>query len=183
MHLDTFFSVSQHTAMFLLSVVLGAALGVVYDCFRALRVIFPPAAKKNAVIAEDIIFWLIYGFCIFCYAASFARGQVRSFMFFGSLIGFVLYLVTVGSIVIGIIRSIFGTFYKILHKVYSRLIEPFVKIFKTICQKIVPLFVRNHKNAEIPERSVKNHLKNAVSMVYNKCISVEKNIRGKETGR
>ncbi len=169
--------------MFLLSVVLGAALGVVYDCFRALRVIFPPAAKKGAVAAEDIIFWLIYGFCIFCYAAAFARGQVRFFMFFGSLIGFVLYLVTLGNLVIGVIRSVFGTFYRVLHQVYSRLIEPFVKLFKTICQKIVLVFVRNHKNAEITERSIKKPLKNAVSMVYNKYVNLEKNIHGKETGR
>ncbi len=160
--------------MFLLSVVLGAALGVLYDVFRAFRVIFPPAAGKKAVILEDIIFWLIYGFCLFCYSAMFARGQIRFFMFFGSLIGFVLYLVTVGSVVIGVIRSVFGTFYRILHKVYSIMIEPFVKIFKTICQKIMPIFVRNHKNMKISQGSAKKHLKNTASMVYNKYVKLAK---------
>ena len=179
MHLDTFFSVSQHTLLFLLSVVLGAALGVVYDCFRVLRIVFPPAAKRGAVIAEDIIFWIIYGFCIFCYAAAFARGQVRFFMFFGSLIGFVLYMVTIGNAVTGVIRKIFGTVYKILHKVYSLLNEPFVKIKAKICQKLVPVFVRNHKN----KRSVKNLLKNAASMVYNKNVKLESFILKKESRR
>lgn len=156
MRLDTFFSISQHTSIFLLSVVLGAALGVVYDCFRVLRIIFPPAAKKGAVIAEDIIFWLIYGFCIFCYAAAYARGQVRFFIFFGSLIGFVLYIVTVGNLITGVIRRIFDIIRKILRKVYSIIIEPLVEMQEKICQKFAPLFVRNHKNEKISKRSVKS---------------------------
>ena len=164
MHLDTFFSVSQHTFLFLTSVVLGAALGILYDCFRVLRIVFPPAAKKNAVIAEDIVFWVIYGFCIFCYAAAYARGQVRFFMVFGSLIGFVLYIVTLGNLVTGAIRRVFEVVYKILHKVYSLLFEPLVKLKAKICQKLVTVFVRSHKN----KRSVKNPLKNAVNWVYNK---------------
>ena len=180
MHLNTFFSVSQHTSLFLMSVVLGAALGILYDCFRVLRIVFPPAAKRNAVIAEDIIFWIIYGFCIFCYAAAFARGQVRFFMFFGSLIGFVLYMVTIGNAVTGVIRKIFDAVYKILHKVYSLLIEPFVKIKAKICQKLVPVFVRNHKN----KRSIKNLLKNAVDLVYNKKnAKLEQFILKKESQR
>ena len=171
MHLNTFFSVSQHTSIFLISVVLGAALGIVYDCFRVLRIIFPPAAKRGAVIAEDIIFWLIYGFCIFCYAAAYARGQVRFFMFFGSLIGFVLYIVTIGNTITGVIRKIFDTIYKVLRKVYSFVIGPFVKIKEKICQKFVLVFVRNHKNKKTSERSVKNLLKNAVALVYNNTNS------------
>lgn len=183
MHLDTFFSISQHTSIFLLSVVLGAALGILFDCFRVLRIVFPPAAKRNAVIAEDIIFWLIYGFCIFCYAAAYARGQVRFFIFFGSLIGFVLYIVTIGNIITGVIRHIFNTLYKILHKVYSAAIEPFVKLKEKICQKFAPVFVRNHKNEKNNERSVKKLLKSAVALVYNKNVSLGKFIPKKESRR
>ncbi len=179
MQLDTFFTISEHTVTFLFSVLLGAALGIVYDCFRAFRVIFPPAAKRGAVAFEDILFWLIYGFSVFCFAAIFADGRVRFFMFFGSILGFILYLVTVGSIVIGVIRTVFGTFYRILHKVYSALIEPFVKIFKIICQKAAPLFVINHKNAQ----KSKKPLKNAVLMVYNKYTNMEKNVRKRIWGR
>lgn len=183
MHIDTFFTISQQTAIFLMSVVLGAAMGVLYDCFRVLRTVFPPLAKRGAVMMEDVLFWLIYGACIFLFAANFARGQVRFFIFFGSVLGFILYIVTVGSIVIGIIRSVFNTVYKVLHKVYSFAIEPFVKLFKIICQKIVPVFVGNHKNSRISRRSAENHLKNAAAMVYNKFISLEKNILKKNAGR
>lgn len=166
-----------------MSVLLGAAMGILYDCFRVLRIVFPPAAKKGAVLAEDIIFWLIYGFCIFCFASVTARGQVRFFMFVGSLTGFVLYLVTVGNLIVGVIRQISGTFYKILHKVYSFAIEPFVKIIKIMCQKIMPFFVRNPKNEKISERSSKKPLKNTCAMVYNKYVKLVRSILKKDMGR
>ena len=168
MHLDTFFSISQQTALFLLSVVLGAGLGVVYDCFRVFRIVFPPASKKAAVAVEDIIFWLIYGFCVFCYSAVLARGQVRFFIVAGSLIGFVLYIVTIGNAVTGVIRRIVTAVCKVLRKVYSTIIEPFVKILRIICQKACSVFVRSHKNTEKNERTSKKLLKNTLGLVYNK---------------
>lgn len=156
MHLDTFFSVSEHTSLFLFSVVLGAALGVVYDCFRVFRILFPHDKRSKTVAAEDIIFWLIYGFCVFCYAAAFARGQVRFFIVLGSLTGFVLYIVTVGNLITGVIRRIVTALYKLLHKVYSAIIEPIVKCVKIICQKMLRIFVRIHKNFENPKEVQKN---------------------------
>ena len=167
MNLNTFFSVSQQTASFLLSVLLGAALGVVYDCFRVARILLPPLAKPKPTFFEDILFWLIYGFCVFCFAASAARGQVRLFMLLGSLLGFTLYILTLGNLITGVIRSIVTTVYKILHKVYSALIEPIVKLMRTFCQKVFRFFVGSHKNNRKLKRSVKKPLKNRGKLVYN----------------
>lgn len=172
MHLDTFFSISQQTALFLLSVVLGAGLGVVYDCFRVFRIIVPRAARSAAVAVQDVIFWLIYGFCVFCYAAALARGQVRLFIVLGSLIGFILYIFTVGNAVTRVIRRVVNAVYGVLHKVYSVMIEPFVKILRIICQKISPVFVRNYKNKPKKIRSSKKLLKSAGGLVYNKKAKV-----------
>lgn len=154
--------------LFLLSVPLGAGLGVVYDCFRVLRAVFPPAAKPRAVFAEDVLFCLIYGFSVFCYCAVLARGQVRFFIVFGSLLGFALYLLTIGSVVIGIIRGIAEAVRKLLRKVYSYAIEPVVNLLRIFCQKISRFFVGNHKNAPKSKGSVKKLLKNIAAMVYNK---------------
>lgn len=167
MNLNTFFSVSQQTASFLLSVLLGAALGVVYDCFRVARILLPPLAKPKPTFFEDILFWLIYGFCVFCFAAATARGQVRVFMFLGSILGFTLYILTLGNLITGVIRSIVTAVYKVLHKVYSAVIEPIVKLLRTFCQKVFRFFVGSHKNNLKLKRSVKNHLKNRGKLVYN----------------
>ena len=172
MHLDTFFSISQQTALFLLSVVLGAGLGVVYDCFRVFRIIFPRAAKSADVAVQDVIYWLIYGFCVFCFAAVLARGQVRFFIVLGSLIGFVLYIITIGNTVTGVIRRIVTAVYTVLRKVYSAMIEPYVKILRIICQKLSPVFVRSHKNTEKKKRSSKKPLKSVWGLLYNKKAKV-----------
>ena len=156
MHLDTFFSVSEHTSLFLLSVVMGAALGVVYDCFRVVRILFPPAAGSKAAAAGDIIFWLIYGFCVFCYTAALARGQVRFFIVLGSLAGFVLYILTVGNFITGIIRRIVTAFHNLLRRVYSEIIEPLVKMLKNFCQNLFRIFVQIHKNFEKRKEVQKN---------------------------
>ncbi|MDE6131877.1 MAG: spore cortex biosynthesis protein YabQ [Oscillospiraceae bacterium] len=177
MNLNTFFSVSQQTASFLLSVLLGASLGVVYDLFRVARILLPPLQKPKPTFLADVLFWLIYGFCVFCFAAVSARGQVRMFMFFGSLLGFALYIFTLGNFITGVIRDIVTAVYKLLHKVYSALIEPFVKLLLTFCQKVSRFFVRSHKNNQKLKRSVKNPLKNRGKLVYNdkaKCNQLRK---------
>lgn len=117
MNLETFFTVSEQCTLFMLSVVLGLGIGVLYDVFRTLRIVFPPAAKKNAVFAEDIIFMVISGAAVFLYAAVLCRGQVRLFCVIGTFLGFLLYLATVGSIIVGIFRSIASAFAKLFGKI------------------------------------------------------------------
>lgn len=165
--LNTFFTVSQQTSVFLLSVLLGAALGVVYDCFRVARILLPPLAKTRPTFFADMLFWLIFGFCVFCFAAALARGQVRMFMFFGSLLGFALYILTLGNLITGVIRRVVTAVYRLLHKVYSIAIEPFVKLLRIFCQKVLRFFVRSHKINQKSKRSKKKLLKNKGKLVYN----------------
>lgn len=162
---------SQQTSFFLLSVVLGAAMGVVYDLFRVFRIIFPPAAKTAAAAVQDVIFWLIYGFALFCYSSAVCGGELRFFMLFGSLIGFTLYIVTLGNLITGILRRIASAVGKALHKVYSALFEPLVNILKDLCQKVRTVFVRNHKNNTKKVSGDKKPLKNVRGLVYNNVKS------------
>ncbi len=151
-----------------MSVVLGAALGIVYDCFRVFRIVFPPAAKSGAVLIQDIIYWLFYGFCIFCYTSAVCGGKLRFFIFFGSLLGFVLYILTLGNMVTGIIRRIVTAFYRGLRKVYSFTFEPVVKLLRKNCQKVRSVFVGSYENRKNKRRSKKKLLKKVFDLVYNK---------------
>ncbi|MCD7730628.1 MAG: spore cortex biosynthesis protein YabQ [Oscillospiraceae bacterium] len=146
MSLETFFSVSEQTSQFLLSIVLGAGIGVFYDCFRVLRILFPPARRTAAVAAEDVVFMLASGGAIFLFAFFYCRSQVRFFCIIGSLLGFILYILTVGSVVTGIIRAIAAAVYRVLHKVYSAIFAPIVNFIKVNCQKIFNIFVHSYEN-------------------------------------
>ena len=147
---------------------MGAALGIVYDIFRALRIIFPPAAKSGAVLVEDIIFCIICGFSVFCFSTLTARGQIRFFILLGAAVGFVLYILTIGNVIIGVLRLVFGTIYSTLRKVYSLIIEPIVNLSRNICQKGVSVFVGSNENVENNGLSGKKDLKNESGLVYNK---------------
>ena len=116
MNLETFFTVSEQCSLFLLSVVLGLGIGVFYDVFRTLRIVFPPAAKKNAVFAEDIVFMAASGAAVFVYAAVLCRGQVRFFCVLGTFLGFLLYIASVGSLIVGILRRIAAAIAKFFRK-------------------------------------------------------------------
>lgn len=116
MNLETFFTVSEQCSLFLLSVVLGLGIGVFYDVFRTLRIVCPPAAKKNAVFAEDIVFMAASGAAVFVYAAVLCRGQVRFFCVLGTFLGFLLYIATVGSLIVGILRRIAAAIAKFFRK-------------------------------------------------------------------
>ena len=97
MPLETFFTVPQQVWLFLASVLLGGAMGVVFDVFRALRIVFPQLHGSALTAVEDILFWLAYGGAVYVFSLLCGRGQLRGFFFLGSLAGFVIYLVTVGK--------------------------------------------------------------------------------------
>lgn len=184
MQIETFFSVSQQTAFFLLSVVLGAALGVVYDVFRVFRILFPPAAKKTPLAVQDVLFWLIYGFCIFCYSTAVCGGSLRFFMLFGSLAGFALYILTIGNLITGVLRRTAESVRQVLRKVYSLLFEPIVKLLKNLCQKVRLFFIQIYRKSKKTERSVKKPLQKVPKLVYNKNAKLGLQfVRGRKKGR
>lgn len=168
MQIESFLSVSQQTAFFLLSVVLGAVMGIIYDVFRVFRILFPPAAKSKPVAVQDVLFWLIFGFCMFCYSSAVCGGNLRFFMFFGSLIGFTLYILTIGNLITGILRQIAEAVRRVLRKVYSLIFEPIVKLLKNLCQKVRLFFVRIYRKSKKTEGSVKKPLPKVLQLVYNK---------------
>lgn len=80
---------------FLLSIALGAAVGVVYDMFRAFRRAIP--CRKISVFFQDVIFWLIACIVFFCFSLIRCEGQIRFFALLGMFSGFTLWIMTLGK--------------------------------------------------------------------------------------
>lgn len=74
------------------AVLLGVALGLVYDLFRVFRLIF----KLDFLF--DFVFWLISAFVVFSYLLIFNNGSVRAIYLISILIGFALYIFTLGYV-------------------------------------------------------------------------------------
>lgn len=97
-------TVAGQTWIFLMSVALGAALGVLYDVFRIVRIAVrtPPAV----VLVEDLAFSIVCTTATFLFLIGADKGQLRMFLLIGEASGFALYYCTVGTLIIGAARGI-----------------------------------------------------------------------------
>lgn len=142
MGLETFFTIPRQLLLFLLSVLMGIILGVIYDIFRALRVIFPPLGKKLATAAADIIYMLIFGISVFLFSAVLGRGQVRLFYAAGAAAGALLYILTAGNVFIGIIKGCRKALLKRARSLNNKISDVYIH---RICKKRSDKIVKSHK--------------------------------------
>jgi len=142
---EAFFTVSEQTELFLLSVLAGVVFGVLWDVFRALRVIFPPMRSTILTAVCDALYMIICGFGIYIFSLIFARGEIRFYYFLGALLGAVIYIMTAGKVIMGIIRWLFEGIYGALRKVYLFAAKPIVFLRQKMSTKIKEKFVLNAK--------------------------------------
>lgn len=147
---EAFFTVSEETELFLLSVLLGGGLGVLYDVFRALRVVFPPLGKPAATAVCDVIFFLCSGYIIYLFSLLCARGEVRGFFWAGALLGGIIYLLTAGTVVMGIIRTVMAGIVYVTGKLRLAAGKA-ASGFGTVFRHIMPKALFNRKKPDSQE--------------------------------
>lgn len=163
--LESFFTSGQQMWLFVISCLFGIPLGIVFDVFRVFRMTVKHG--KIAVMIEDILFFVLYGVFIMCFTITAARSEFRFYYCFGNLLGFILYFVTLGSIVTKILRKIIGRLRRVLGKP--------VKKFVLICEKIPKKFVRTLQNIKFKKKNNKIPLIDDSSLLYNSNIEKNKN--------
>ena len=143
------FSLEAETQIYLLSVLLGVGIGIVYDLFRAVRIMF---RHKNAVVfAEDIVFCALAGFAVFTFVTG-LTGKLRVFTVVGMAAGFVLEHFSVGNLAMFVFRKLMA----VLKRLF---VAPIVGLIHKIGQKTKLSFVKSHiilnKNKKISQKPLK----------------------------
>lgn len=112
-------SFNQYTS-FLYSIIMGLALGIIYDLFKLDRNIF----KRSTVyiFVSDVLFWVISAFVLFSFCIVFSNGQIRGFIILGALLGFMIFRLTLSRLFWYFFKPIKKIIQK-LDKVYSNLLE------------------------------------------------------------
>lgn len=82
---------------FLYSLLLGAALGILYGAFKFIRTAF--LSTKPAVIISDIAFMIVASLALFFYSLAMLYGYVRIYVVFGALCGFAAYRFSLGKLI------------------------------------------------------------------------------------
>ncbi|HAG14533.1 MAG TPA: hypothetical protein DCG49_11840 [Ruminococcus sp.] len=84
------------TIRFLGSCLLGIPIGLLLECFRTLRACLPHHCI--AVFLEDALFSFGICFLLQCYAWMFAEDVLRWYHAAGAMLGFAVWLLTVGAV-------------------------------------------------------------------------------------
>lgn len=170
MPLETFFTVSEQTTLFLYSILLGAALGVIFDVFRILRAFFRHGSVL--IMLEDAFFVFLWGASLVVFSLALARGEVRLFYLIGSLLGFTLYILTLGRAIVLAAKAVAGAVNRFISRIYGMFVPPIRHFFVVLYQRIKPVFVNVYLIFMKPSQIRKNSLKKRNEVVYNKSMNL-----------
>ena len=147
--------------IFLASSVFGVLLGLVYTIFWILKRTI--SASKIQDFMYDFVYLVVCAFLTFTFIFTFNYGEIRLYILAGELLGFIVYYITVGSLMIKIISAILSFLRRVKNKV-KRI------VFIPICSKLRKLGRKARdkifKSPHRPNNS-KIHLKDRLVLVYN----------------
>ena len=115
---------------FLQALVLGAALGLLYDVFRIIRIAVP--AAKPLVAMQDIIFFAACAVVTFLFLLGNVDGKVRFFLIIGEVLGAILYFCSLSIVLMGFSRLIISFLHGVIKFVLRFIIMPIVHILSQI---------------------------------------------------
>jgi len=166
---------------FLQAVVLGAALGFLFDIFRIIRIALP--AARPVVAVQDIIFFVICALVTFFFLLGGADGKVRFFLIIGECLGALLYLCSLSLILMGFSRLIIGFVHKLFSVLLRFIIAPFLRLLGKIVAILLwpPRFLLNILK-KVCQRA-KYSLKRMRILLYNHIITLLKVARAKATAK
>ena len=128
--------VENQLELFLIFIINGIIIGILFDIFRVLRKTF----KTNDIVTylEDILFWILTGIIVLYSIFTFNNGEIRLFMFLAIFIGSIIYLFLFSSYFIKINVTILNILKNIILKIMKIIGIP----FKYICMFIRKIFFK-----------------------------------------
>lgn len=153
--------VSNQAYLFLIFIINGVLIGLLFDFFRIARKVFHTSDMVTYI--EDILFWILTGIIVLYSIFVFNNGELRLFMFLGILLGAFIYMLFVSSYIIkinvkiinilkkvlGIVIIPFKSIYKILHKLF---LKPITFLFINIRKNFTNFGTKVYKNLKVPKK-------------------------------
>ena len=153
-------SLGGQITAFLYSLLLGAALCLLYDIIRATRK--SGADSFLAVFAGDILFWAISAVVVFIFLVAVTNGEIRGYVLFSAAAGFLIYRFTAGRPVFFLLCLVFSFLSKIFSK-FSFAVSGFCAFLERKMAIVSKKTVSASKSCAL---SVKKLLKIASRMLY-----------------
>ena len=152
-------SVKNQIYVFLWSIVGGALIALIYDLFRIKR-----KAVKTGIVAiyfEDLMYWIIVAAIMFAVIYHSNEGEIRGFIFIGTILGVILYALLFSKIIMKSAIFILRLIFNILKKLWKIATFPFRLIFKILSYPAKPLA----RTAQKSYRSVRAFSRNRITKI------------------
>jgi len=159
--------VSAQTKNMLLSVGMGFIFGIIYDIFRIIRLSLSGGRGKVAVFVQDVLFFLLFSGMTFAFCLSVNEGELRFYIVFIELLGFLIYYFSFGVFVIKVSDKIIffiKRVFSLLVRLVSLPISFLLRIISLIFSKISFIVKKSSKKTG---KYLKFHLQNNIHIVYN----------------
>lgn len=115
---------------FLCSIAGGVAIALLYDLFRIKRRAFKTGNVMTYV--EDLVYWLLVAVVMFTVVYYSNEGELRSYLFVGTLIGVVLYALLLSKAVMNSSLFVIDIVRKAIKIIYRIVAFPFRLLFKLL---------------------------------------------------
>jgi len=157
--------IADQTRLFLLSLGLGFALGILYDLFRILRLLVGSAGRFG-LLAQDILYCLCCTTLSFFFFLALGDGAVRLYLLGGEILGWLVYYVSFGTVALRfsewLVRQL-RRFFRFLVRIFT---APFLWFLRLLEKTAIPL-----RKCRISLKKVHKNLHFGLhfthSMVYN----------------
>lgn len=148
--------VANQAVTFLYSLCLGGLFCAVYDTIRACH----KAGLDSflAVFITDIIFWVVFAFATFVFLIARTNGEIRAYVIFGEMIGFLLFRISFSRILFPALSFVFTK-----TALISRKANKCLNLFYI---KTESLLLKIYKGVVKILKSVKKLLKNRFKLLY-----------------
>ena len=151
--------VTNQALLFLIFIVNGIIIGLLFDFFRILRRSFK--TKDFITYIEDILFWVLTGLLLLYSIFTFNNGEIRLYMFIGAILGCIIYMLSISNFIVKINTKIIISLKNILSKIINIIFIPFkfiIKFFRKILKKPISFIFINIS------QTIKNLFKNSKNL-------------------
>ncbi len=151
---------SEQTVIFLSSLGIGFLLGVLYDLIRIFRLSL--TKSHIATIVFDVIYFLLFGFISYIFILAANKGEIRSYIVIGEIIGALFYYFSFGPIAVRITNKLVALIKRIFKVIFTVFSFPFrliSKAFHTVFSKISIIFKKTEKKSSKMQKKVLQKLR------------------------
>jgi len=163
-------SMSGQGWLFLSTVLVGAAIGLLYDAFRIFRKTAPHSSF--AVQLEDLFFWVAATGLTFYYMLHRNYGEIRPFALLGFVVGVLLYFATLSRVVMVVFVAVINYLKRVIAAAVRIILIP----VRLVASLLAPYMTRAYGATRKQARKVKRYGKNKLRKTARDWVILRKKV-------